>query len=161
MHCSAIQTNNSIRWCPTADCPYAMKKKRTVERPCVCKCGYEFCFECNEYWHEPVTCTRLKQWKNNRDAETYSWIAEHAKVCPKCEAVIEKNGGCNHMVILNNFFHYSRSQFTYFVLIWLVWFVRRVVIVVMSSAGFAWVIGVNIMLAIDSMRANPWSVWLK
>lgn len=104
-----------MRWCPSPGCTYAAKKSRNAKCPCACKCGHEFCFECCEYWHEPVTCTRLKQWKNSGDSETFQWIAEHAKICPKCEAVIEKNGGCNHMVafplkfffchnFINNFF---------------------------------------------------------
>lgn len=87
-----------MRWCPSPGCTYAAKKSRTATCPCACKCGHEFCFECCEYWHEPVTCIRLKQWKTSGDSETFKWIADHAKICPKCEAVIEKNGGCNHMV---------------------------------------------------------------
>lgn len=42
---------------------------------------------------------QLEKFKIHDDAETYKWIVEHAKHCPQCRTVIEKNGGCNHMVI--------------------------------------------------------------
>jgi len=31
------------------------------------------------------------------DSETANWICANTKECPKCQATIEKNGGCNHM----------------------------------------------------------------
>lgn len=91
-----------MRWCPSpVGCTYAAKKKvHNAKNLCACKCGHEFCFECTDYWHEPVSCIRLKQWKNSGDSETLQWVVEHAKHCPGCEAIIEKNGGCNHMVIV-------------------------------------------------------------
>lgn len=93
------QHNKDLRWCPSVGCSFAAKKKRAIKRPCRCECGFEFCFDCTaEYWHEPVTCIQLKQWKNSSDTETYKWIVEHAKPCPNCDSNIEKNGGCNHMV---------------------------------------------------------------
>lgn len=30
--------------------------------------------------------------------QTSNWLQAHTKPCPKCSSVIEKNGGCNHMV---------------------------------------------------------------
>lgn len=99
-----------MRWCPSFDCNYAAKKKGTAKCICTCKCGHEFCFDCTEYWHEPVNCILLKQWKSGGDSETFKWIAENAKICPNCEAIIEKNGGCNHMVTKFNIF-FLRSDF--------------------------------------------------
>lgn len=80
-----------MRWCPFPGCNYAAKKSASANLskcPCACKCGLEFCFDCGEYWHEPVTCVLLKQWKTSRYSETLEWIAQHAKICPSCEAGI-------------------------------------------------------------------------
>lgn len=100
----SLQHNNkTMRWCLTADCSYAARKiTSTAKSPCSCKCGYDFCFDCREFWHEPVTCVRLNRWKKSEsdDTETRKWIAEHAKPCPQCQAKIEKNGGCHHMVTI-------------------------------------------------------------
>ncbi|ODM87368.1 Protein ariadne-1, partial [Orchesella cincta] len=39
--------------------------------------------------------------KCDDDSETSNWIAANTKECPKCNATIEKDGGCNHMVCKN------------------------------------------------------------
>lgn len=95
-----LQHNKTIQWCPSADCSHAAKKITSTANnmPWSCKCGYDFCFDCMEYWHEPVSCARLIRWKNSDDSESRKWIVEHSKPCPQCKASIEKNGGCNHMV---------------------------------------------------------------
>lgn len=143
------QHNQAMRWCPSAGCSYAAKKKQISKSPCTCKCGHEFCFDCMEYWHVPISCSRLKQWKNNDDGETFQWIAQNAKLCPGCQAIIEKNGGCNHMVRKPLFYkkpnewHFKARKFG-----------RLVAIVVMNFAGFAREIGTDIMLAIALTKQN-------
>lgn len=89
-----------MRWCPSADCNYAIKVLYVEARPVACKCGHVFCFECGENWHDPVQCRLLKKWikKCDDDSETSNWIAANTKECPKCNVTIEKDGGCNHMV---------------------------------------------------------------
>ncbi|KAJ9081899.1 hypothetical protein DSO57_1010109 [Entomophthora muscae] len=48
----------------------------------------------------PCLCDYAKAWlmKAQDDSETSNWIISHTKVCPKCKAPIEKNGGCNRIV---------------------------------------------------------------
>lgn len=95
-----LQFEKSLRWCPSPGCSYAAKKySLTLLYSCKCNCGEDFCFECGDLCHELITCMQLEKFKVHDDA-TYKWIVEHAKQCPKCRTVIEKNGGCNHMVIL-------------------------------------------------------------
>lgn len=91
-----------MRWCPSADCTYAIKVQYVEARPVICKCGHVFCFECGENWHDPVQCRLLKKWikKCDDDSETSNWIAANTKECPKCNVTIEKDGGCNHMVCI-------------------------------------------------------------
>lgn len=100
---SFVECNRLLRWCPSADCTYAIKVLYVEARPVKCKCGHVFCFECGENWHDPVQCRLLKKWikKCDDDSETSNWIAANTKECPKCNVTIEKDGGCNHMVCKN------------------------------------------------------------
>uniref|UniRef100_A0A182T3D0 RBR-type E3 ubiquitin transferase n=1 Tax=Anopheles maculatus TaxID=74869 RepID=A0A182T3D0_9DIPT len=97
---SFVECNRLLRWCPSADCTYAIRVQYVDPRPVVCKCNHVFCFECGENWHDPVQCKLLKKWikKCDDDSETSNWIAANTKECPKCNVTIEKDGGCNHMV---------------------------------------------------------------
>lgn len=108
-----FQCNRLLRWCPSADCSYAVKVAYVESRPVACKCGHVFCFECGENWHDPVLCKYLKKWikKCDDDSETSNWIAANTKECPKCNVTIEKDGGCNHMVITFNILSHSTYSF--------------------------------------------------
>eukprot|EP00274_Cyanoptyche_gloeocystis_P001649 CAMPEP_0196661416 /NCGR_PEP_ID=MMETSP1086-20130531/44149_1 /TAXON_ID=77921 /ORGANISM="Cyanoptyche gloeocystis , Strain SAG4.97" /LENGTH=109 /DNA_ID=CAMNT_0041996293 /DNA_START=6 /DNA_END=331 /DNA_ORIENTATION=- len=43
----------------------------------------------------------LEQWRQDNgprgEAATNSWVAAHAKRCPRCRVPVEKTTGCNHM----------------------------------------------------------------
>lgn len=64
-----------------------------------CPRDHEFCFGCGYENHKPCPCWVVKIWikKCNDDSETANWIDANTHDCPKCQASIEKNGGCNHM----------------------------------------------------------------
>lgn len=96
---SFVLSNPLYSWCRQPNCEYAIKVEKVEPLPVICKCGFESCFACGELWHESVTCALLKKWIqfSADDAESYKWIQENAKKCPKCMVNIEKNGGCNHM----------------------------------------------------------------
>lgn len=100
---SFVECNRLLRWCPSPDCSYAVRVLYVDKRPVTCKCGHTFCFACGENWHEPVKCQLLRKWikKCDDDSETSNWIAANTKECPQCNATIEKDGGCNHMVCKN------------------------------------------------------------
>ena len=98
---SFVQCNRQLKCCPNkTGCDFVIKAEENICQKIVCRCGHTFCFKCLEDWHEPVTCHFLRLWnkKSNDDSETIHWITCNTKLCPKCEATIEKNGGCNHMV---------------------------------------------------------------
>lgn len=97
---SFVEWNRLLRWCPRPDCGHAIKVQYSDAKPVTCSCGYIFCFLCGEAWHDPVKCSWLSKWikKCDDDSETSNWIAANTKECPKCNATIEKDGGCNHMV---------------------------------------------------------------
>lgn len=94
-----VASNPLIRWCRSTDCEYAVKVRKPETFLVICKCGFESCFSCGELWHVPITCALLKKWTQScvEDIESYKWIQDNAKKCPKCGINIEKNGGCNHM----------------------------------------------------------------
>jgi len=80
--------------------------------------GHRFCFTCGEGVHWPLTCELLAEWKRrvsdeiskvdggNDDSDFNElaqkiWLKANTRPCPKCDAPIEKNDGCNHMVCHN------------------------------------------------------------
>uniref|UniRef100_A0A915HVZ9 RBR-type E3 ubiquitin transferase n=1 Tax=Romanomermis culicivorax TaxID=13658 RepID=A0A915HVZ9_ROMCU len=82
---SFVDSNRLLRWCPSADCQFALKVQYANTRPVKCNCGLIFCFTCGHEWHDPVKCSFLKKWikKCNDDSETSNWIAANTKV-DKC-----------------------------------------------------------------------------
>ena len=96
---SFVMCHRLIKWCPAPDCTNAVKVSMSRTGTVRCSCGHLFCFSCLEDWHNPVQCEQLKNWlkKCSDDSETLNWVHVNTKECPKCQAFIEKNGGCNHM----------------------------------------------------------------
>jgi len=100
---SFVQCNRLLRWCPSPDCSNAIKVSHVEAKAVKCRCGHTFCFSCAENWHDPVRCPLIRKWikKCDDDSETSNWIDANTKECPKCQAIIEKDGGCNHMICKN------------------------------------------------------------
>ncbi|XP_008561029.1 E3 ubiquitin-protein ligase arih1 [Microplitis demolitor] len=96
---SYVESDKLLKWCKTPNCNHAIKVSYIDFKPVSCHCGRTFCFKCNEKWHDPILCDLLRKWmkKVDEDAATSAWIGLNTKDCPKCMAIIEKNGGCNHM----------------------------------------------------------------
>lgn len=96
---SFVEYNRLLKWCPAPDCNRAIKVQYLDSKPVTCHCGQTFCFKCNEKWHAPILCEYLRNWlkKLENDAASSAWVELNTKKCPNCFAMIEKNGGCNHM----------------------------------------------------------------
>lgn len=94
-----IETNKSFRWCPSAGCEKVAIAGSGITTV-LCNCGCPFCFKCGEEAHDPVCCSYLAEWsqKCSNESETANWILANTKKCTQCNARIEKNQGCNHMV---------------------------------------------------------------
>jgi hypothetical protein len=104
------QNKGSI-WCPGKDCANKIMKhsqKKKEEDVVLCtKCKLRVCFKCGEWEHIGVVCDEAEQLTDkkieseNAQREAFEkWKTESGtilKSCPKCGAVIERNGGCSHM----------------------------------------------------------------
>lgn len=104
-----IEKHVQFKWCPSADCKGLievlnpgvldeMVSNREVPIA-ICNEEHQFCLNCHFEDHNPAPCDIAKKWvtKCRDDSETIRWITTNAQACPKCESLIEKNGGCNHM----------------------------------------------------------------
>ena len=97
-----LQAHPRLRPCTDTHCTrviYALESPRPLRVTCE-GCRTQFCFICNVEYHAPAHCETIKQWlqKCRDDSGTANYMAAHTKDCPNCGVVIEKNGGCNHMV---------------------------------------------------------------
>ncbi|KAL7665881.1 RBR-type E3 ubiquitin transferase [[Candida] zeylanoides] len=106
---------SAFRWCPAPDCIHlvellypdsdllaaeAKSPQGSLNVPIVqCPDSHEFCYSCSYENHLPCPCWLAKLWikKCNDDSETANWLDANTQACPKCDASIEKSGGCNHM----------------------------------------------------------------
>ena len=60
-------------------------------------CSMKYCRKCKQQPHEGQSC---EQFKDSLDFEK-NYVRLGLKKCSKCHAVIEKNGGCNHIKCKN------------------------------------------------------------
>uniref|UniRef100_J3N025 RBR-type E3 ubiquitin transferase n=1 Tax=Oryza brachyantha TaxID=4533 RepID=J3N025_ORYBR len=99
---SYVEESTRLKWCPGPECTVAVEfigggggedMQDDVE------CGHEFCGQCGEQAHRPVSCETVRAWteKNALESKTASWVLENVKHCPRCRLPIEKNQGCMHM----------------------------------------------------------------
>lgn len=92
-----LENMGDVQWCPKIGCENPMIADHGALM-LVCpneKCKFTFCKRCQEEWHADVTCEEYQQWKienNEAEARYQQWVKKHARKCPKCPAMIEKNG---------------------------------------------------------------------
>lgn len=100
----ARQSLNYIRrgthgvWCPRVDCSGIAVESEGKFVSCAA-CNYEFCKECRCPSHPAKSCKRAKRKfkKKKTDRKMDKWASKHTKPCPRCNEIIQKNGGCHHM----------------------------------------------------------------
>ncbi|CAE7183855.1 ARI5, partial [Symbiodinium microadriaticum] len=106
----AVDAAAHICWCPQPGCEKAVA--RTGGLTVRCACGYTFCSSCKlPGGHEPCTCEQIAEWKavhgdfvgaqeqrQRQQDRAESWVRRNAQHCPGCRAIVQRNGGCNHMV---------------------------------------------------------------
>lgn len=95
-----VRDNKFLRSCPAPGCgnfaKLALATKTIIVR---CTCGDEYCSGCNQTSHRPCNCQMMEQWRNKMqsDSESENWLKLYTRACPKCKAMISKDGGCQYM----------------------------------------------------------------
>lgn len=80
-----------IRCCPNNNCSYAGILQSTF----YCTESLE-CVECGTNWKDQSS---TKTWKNSsHEIFSFLWKKLRAKKCPHCFVIIQKDGGCDHMI---------------------------------------------------------------
>ena len=94
-----------LLFCSTPDCETVLNKRDANKRKLECsKCNKSTCSDCKGKYHGSTNC------EDNSAQHVYKWVAGISiNNCPKCEALIEKNGGCPHMTCSNCNHYYCWS----------------------------------------------------
>lgn len=86
-----IQKSPNLKWCPNPKCSVVISttSKKTSRCP---KCETEICNRCNREAHHGRSCAgafeeEIREWENASDIQK----------CRKCQGLVEKIAGCNHM----------------------------------------------------------------
>jgi len=94
----------NIKQCPTPNCTYQFINDYNVKQKYACpSCKHVYCSHCLVRHAPEMTCEqakKIRELSENHDQanqETQEWIKSNTKQCPKCNKLIQKNGGCNHM----------------------------------------------------------------
>ncbi|VDM52831.1 unnamed protein product [Angiostrongylus costaricensis] len=100
-----LRANKSLIRCPSPDCFGIFTKKEVSDTPstmrCDC-CGRDVCDKCMMEPHEGVSCEVHAMLRSDHEASIQVYKNAHVgtvRDCPTvgCGAVLQKNGGCNHM----------------------------------------------------------------
>jgi ariadne-1 len=96
---SYVNDHKNIRWCPGKGCNNAVRVFLLREKDVECTCGTKFCFGCGNIQHAPADCKMLTDWtqKSTKEGDDSKWMVTYTKECPKCRAIIHKDGGCQYM----------------------------------------------------------------
>lgn len=95
---SYVEDNRRVKWCPSVPhCGNAIHVDDDGLCEVECACGVQFCFNCSSEAHSPCSCPMWEFWSKKCQDEslTVDWMTVHTKPCPKCQKLVEKNGGCN------------------------------------------------------------------
>lgn len=105
-----VDLHPETAWCPKPGCGRSISmlvKSQVPGYPSVvaCSCGTRFCFNCKELGgHEPVSCEAWHKWREEVEkvekCATRRWLLDNSKEC-SCGAMIQRTGGCNHMICRN------------------------------------------------------------
>merc|ERR1719238_513968 len=96
-----VTASNRLKYCPTPGCGAVVVNSDLATYPEVTcgSCVKRWCFNCTEEPHRPANCDQVLAWKEKGDDSdlTALWIKANTKKCPRCNKVINKDAGCQHM----------------------------------------------------------------
>lgn len=97
---TTVSLADTLTICPSRNCNKPVNVLSTgLCNVLKCVCGHEFCSLCKSPSHAPANCVEKTFWGSITGDEIMKQrlLGENVKICPNCKAIIEKNGGCNHM----------------------------------------------------------------
>ncbi|KAF2843484.1 hypothetical protein M501DRAFT_91111 [Patellaria atrata CBS 101060] len=104
-HCDIpSQLDKRVRGFPNVECGYCTKRS---------------CALCSVAWHEDLNCQQFwqkdmgKTGISDQEKATLRVLSKTgARICPRCQNAIEKNGGCEHMLCTrcNHNFYWSTAE---------------------------------------------------
>ena len=88
-----IIENPNKKLCPYPNCDSYLELKNIHEKDVTCLNNHNFCFLCLKRPHGNLPCN-----ENDLDKSVIEYAKNNfVKKCPKCNIIIEKNKGCNHI----------------------------------------------------------------
>ena len=94
-----MMNSTAYKYCPTPNCSIVYRiSDEKMARAFKCPdCSKETCTACHQDSHRNFSsCAAWREFNDDRDL--YEWAGnKDCRKCPKCGAMIEKNGGCKHM----------------------------------------------------------------
>jgi len=88
--------NPSYRHCIKPNCEF-FAKKPFFGNKLQCACGQTMCFKCKKEWHEKLDCNQVYDKEKNEQAFQNYQKQMGLKSCPKCQIIMNKYDGCNHI----------------------------------------------------------------
>jgi len=90
-----------FKYCKTPDCNQIYRStgpNTSVVGQCP-SCFSNICTSCHDNIHDGINCVENKRQAERfaEERETEAWLAACVKKCPTCQALIQKEGGCNHV----------------------------------------------------------------
>ncbi|KAJ9148251.1 RBR-type E3 ubiquitin transferase [Pleurostoma richardsiae] len=97
----SISDKPNFRWCLGDSCDngqvWDIPKNRKNKTIACSECGFKMCFAHQVPWHEGLSCREYARQRVAESAKTQHWLKLHSKNCPKCQAPIQRVGGCMYM----------------------------------------------------------------
>ncbi|CAL4117859.1 unnamed protein product, partial [Meganyctiphanes norvegica] len=96
------QNKDLYKYCVTRDCPVVYRSTENGKVFLCPGCSIRICTSCHTQFHDMMSCTSYKMLMKNTedDEDLVKWLNEdkvNRGICPKCGAMILKDGGCMHM----------------------------------------------------------------
>lgn len=95
-----LRRQPNFSWCLTPLCGFGQLHEGGDESNIInCPmCNEQRCFTCNVRMHTGQTCAEFEVQRSSRlDVATVAYLQVHCKPCPRCEVMVYKDDGCDHM----------------------------------------------------------------
>ena len=92
----AIGEMEDVVFCPRKNCSTPLILPKGMRYPTCVRCCFTFCPKCWNAPHGLDKCLNLMS-EDEKEGLSLRYLKAVARHCPKCDEVIEKNGGCDHM----------------------------------------------------------------